>query len=104
MGYLARSGLLRERFALINKNPVESNEFRYFTAALKHDGKKSGMLIGIIGFPGFSHNDGVQKNACWDHRLSFGNHRNSADWNDFSFTSVTEDAAENNLGDTLPID
>ena len=104
VGYLARSGLLREGFALITKNPVESNEFRYFTTALKHDGKKSCMLIGIIGFLGFSHNDDVHKNACWDHRLSFGNHRNCADWNDFSFTSVTEDATGNNLGYTLPTD
>lgn len=104
VGYLARSGLLKEGFALIAKNPVESNEFRYFTAALKHDGKKSCMLIGIIGFPGFSHNDDVHKKACWDHRLSFGKHRNCADWNDFSFTSVTEDAAGNDHGDTLPAD
>ena len=36
--------------------------------------------------------------------MSFGKHRNCADWKAFSFTSVTEDSAGNNLGDTLPID
>lgn len=104
VGFLARSGLLREGVALITKNPVESNEFRYFTATLNHDGKNSCTLVGIIGFPRFSHTDEVHRNACRDHRLSFGKHRDCADWNDFSFTSVTEDSAGNNLGDTLPTD
>jgi len=72
VGYLARSSLLKEGFALIAKHPVQANEFRYFTAALKHDGKKSCMLIRIIVFPGFTPDNGVHQNACWDHRWSFG--------------------------------
>ena len=99
MGYTAGSDLLREGFALITKKPVESNEFSYFPAALKHDWKKCCTLIGIIGFPGFSHTDEVHRYAWRDHRLSFGKHRDCADWNDFSFTSATE----RRLGITLVI-
>ena len=102
VGYLARSGLLNEGFALITKNPAASNEFRYFTVALKHDGTKNCMLVGIIGFPGSTHGNAVHPNSCWDHRFYFGKHGSCADWNNHSFPSITVDTVGNDLGDTLP--